>query len=213
MAQNPSRKPKTRRWARRRDEILRVAEEVFAEIGFAAATLEEVARRLELRRPALAYYFDDKEALYDSVFAGILEALGERLSSAFAEEDPLAAMEATTSIWIDFLSERPAAGRVLLRQMVEALPPRSHRTRAVFESTAGQLREVIARGEAQGRFKPIDAGHYGVMIAGTSLLWVSARDALQRAYGFDSTAPEHIESLRHRLVQLTRQLLEVAPTE
>lgn len=62
----------TQRWERRRSEILRTAEAVFAELGFAAATLEEVASPLDLRRASLAYYFDAKETLFDEVFREIL---------------------------------------------------------------------------------------------------------------------------------------------
>jgi len=206
-------KPRTRRWERTRQAILRTAEVVFAELGFGAATLEEIARRLELRRAALAYYFADKEALYDAVFAEILREVRKRLMAAPAQAGPLARMESIASNWVDFLCERPEAGRVLLRQMVDSLPPRSPRTRAIFRQLVAEVQETLADGERLGRFKPIDAGQYGVMIAGTSLLWVSARDVLERALGFDPLAPEHIEALRHRLVQLTRQLLEVVPED
>jgi AcrR family transcriptional regulator len=55
----------TARWQQRRRQIVRTAEVVFAEFGFGAATLEEVAARLELRRSSLAYYFECEEALVD----------------------------------------------------------------------------------------------------------------------------------------------------
>lgn len=200
---------RTRRWERRRREILLTAESVFAEQGFGAATLEEVATRLELRRASLAYYFSDKEELFDSVFHAILRELQERLQPAFAQQDPLEGMEALTSIWVDFLQERPDAGRVILRQMVDGLSPRSDSTRACFFELVEGMALLLDRGVQLGRFKTLDPGQLAAMIAGTSLLWVSSRETLRRGYGFDPMAPEHIESLRHRLVQLTRQLLEV----
>ena len=70
MGQPRSRR--TRRWQRRRDEILDAAERVFAEKGLGAATLEDVAARVELRRASLAYYFRDKDELYEACFTRIV---------------------------------------------------------------------------------------------------------------------------------------------
>ena len=192
--------------------MLLTAEAVFAEFGFGAATLEEVARRLEMRRASLGYYFDDKEALFDAVFREILADLHERLRPALEHDDPIEGMESLASLWVDFLQARPHAGRVLLRQLVDGLPPRRPATRRRFADFVGDLSGLIERGAQSHAFKRIDPGEYGAILAGTSLLWVSARETLQRAYGFDSMAPERIEGLRHRLVQLTRQLIE-APQE
>lgn len=185
---------------------------MFAELGFGAATLEEVAARLDLRRASLAYYFDDKEALFDTVFHEILIELRTRLGRAFDHESPLAGMESMTSLWVDFLQERPDAGRVLLRQMVDGLSPRSEVTRASFFDLSRSMQALIERGVRSGRIERLDAGHFAAMIAGTSLLWVSSRETLQRGYDFDPLASEHMESLRHTLVQLTRQLVG-APIE
>jgi hypothetical protein len=120
-------------------------------------------------------------------------------------------MESITSLWVDFLQERPDAGRVLLRQMVDGLSPRSEPTRESFFDLVQSMTDLIENGVRRGQFKALDAGQYGAMIAGTSLLWVSSRETLSRGFGFDSLAPENMKNLRHRLVQLTRQLLE-APT-
>jgi TetR/AcrR family transcriptional regulator len=204
-AQAPRR---TARWEQRRRQILQTAEVVFADLGFGAATLEEVAARLDLRRASLAYYFEDKEALFDGVFHEILLDLSDRLEPAFDADDPIEGIESFVSLWVGFLQERPAAGRVLLRQMVDGLSPRSSATRGSFFDLIARLSALIERGVEERLFKALDAGQYGAMIAGTSLLWVSSRDSLRRGLGFDPLAPEQMESLRHRLVQLTRQLLE-----
>lgn len=201
---------RTTRWERRRHEIVRTAEGVFAELGFGATTLEEVASRLDLRRASLAYYFDDKEALFDTVFHEILLELTARLRPAHEAENPIEAMESITSLWVDFLQERPTAGRVLLRQMVDGLAPRSDAAREAFVELVGLMRTSIDRGVERGLFKALDAGQYGAMIAGTSLFWIASRETLQRGLGFDPMAPEQMENLRHRLIQLTRQMLETS---
>src|SRR3990170_738491 len=59
------------RWKRRAEdrprEICTAALEVFAEKGFAAARLEEIARRAGVSKGTLYLYFKDKEELFRAV--------------------------------------------------------------------------------------------------------------------------------------------------
>ena len=54
-----------------RQAILEAAERLFAEVGFAAARLEDVAEEVGIRRPSIIYYFASKQELYDEVEASI----------------------------------------------------------------------------------------------------------------------------------------------
>lgn len=200
---------KTRRWERRRAEILAVAEQVFGEKGFAGTRLEDVAERMELRRPSLVYYFADKEALYDATFAEILGQLAGRIEATRDEPGPLQRMEAIASAWTDFLGDRPDAARILLRQMVDELPPRSGAVQARLAAMLASIGDSIEEGAAQGLFKPMDAARYAVTIGGASLTWVTARPVVLRALGFDPLSPEALEEYRQVLAHLTRQLLQV----
>ncbi len=204
---DPLSNPKTARWERRRLEILAVAEAVFGENGLAGARLEEVARRLGMRRPSLLYYFADKDALYDAVFADILDALRSRIEAARSADDPMARMEAIASAWVDFLSRRPWAARILLRQIADELPPRSSSVQTRSEQILASVREEIEEGVELGLFKPIDAGVFATAIAGTSMFWVTAQPVVERSLGFDPLAPESLERFREVLVLLTRQML------
>ena len=62
-----------------RDQILDAAEAVFAEKGFAAARLEDVAERVGIRRASIVYYFRDKQQLYDAVLTTVFGGSAARL--------------------------------------------------------------------------------------------------------------------------------------
>ncbi len=64
-----------------RGTILDAAEAVFAEKGFAAARLEDVAAIVGIRRASIVYYFRDKRDLYEAV----LERLFSNLHARFRE--------------------------------------------------------------------------------------------------------------------------------
>jgi AcrR family transcriptional regulator len=58
-----------------RQEILRVARQVFSELGYERTTFQEIAIRAGLTRPAVNHYFRDKAALFHAVFDSVLESV------------------------------------------------------------------------------------------------------------------------------------------
>lgn len=83
MAEPERRRGGTRQVPRavRQEQMLSVAGEVFAERGFHAASMDEIAERADISKPMLYAYFASKEGLYSAY-------------TARAGEDLLAAMDA-----------------------------------------------------------------------------------------------------------------------
>ena len=65
----------TSRAERTRATILETAEALFAERGFEATRLEDVAERVGIRRASIVYYFRDKRELYEAVLQDVFEEL------------------------------------------------------------------------------------------------------------------------------------------
>lgn len=63
----------------RQSEIITAARKVFAEKGYIAATVDEIAQRASLAKGTIYVYFDSKEQIYNAVMSDDLEAL-RRLS-------------------------------------------------------------------------------------------------------------------------------------
>jgi AcrR family transcriptional regulator len=84
-----TRRPKPR-WQRRKDarpeEIVTAALEVFADRGFAAPTLEDVARKAGVTKGTIYLYFENKEALFKALIRGTIVpviAKGEEIAQTF----------------------------------------------------------------------------------------------------------------------------------
>ncbi|MET0235499.1 MAG: TetR/AcrR family transcriptional regulator [Kibdelosporangium sp.] len=70
-----------------RQEILRVARQVFSELGYERTTFQEIATRAGLTRPAVNHYFQDKAALYRALFDSVQESVvGASVEQAVAQE-------------------------------------------------------------------------------------------------------------------------------
>jgi TetR/AcrR family transcriptional regulator, repressor of fatR-cypB operon len=102
----------------RRHEILFAARAVFAEKGYANATLDEIAERAEFAKGTLYNYFDSKERLFDAMVAEILDDMTEIAEHAIAEGGGVRQQfyHYATHI-IDYYKAHEDVFRVLIREM------------------------------------------------------------------------------------------------
>ena len=93
---------------RRRGEIVDAAESLYAESGWDAITMDQVARRARLSRALLYVYFKDKNDLHMALVERSLEALRVRFGAAReGREHGLAEVEAIGRAYLAFSVETP----------------------------------------------------------------------------------------------------------
>jgi AcrR family transcriptional regulator len=80
---------RTAKAALRRETILRAALEEFSARGFAAARLDDVAKRAGVAKGTIYLYFADKEALFQEIVRAQLTPFVGTLETAFAADVPL----------------------------------------------------------------------------------------------------------------------------
>jgi AcrR family transcriptional regulator len=106
---------------RRRAEILDAAEAVAAEVGWEAATMDEVARKARLSRALLCVYFKDKGDLMFGIAERGIFTLRRRFEEAVGRhERGLEQMQAIGRAYVAFSQEFPLYFDVLSR--CELLP-------------------------------------------------------------------------------------------
>jgi TetR/AcrR family transcriptional regulator len=204
----PAPRPGTRA-ERTRAAILAAAEQIFAERGFAAARLEDVAEVVGIRRASIVYHFRDKRELYEAVLASVVGDFRPRLEAALAGPGTLSErIEAAVGAWVDYVAERPALARILLREVADA--SRDHPPAVV--AAAAPFVELVERFRAEMRddplalARPIDPVHLASAIVGTTVFFVAGMPALVPE-GFDPLSAPHLASHREEVLRLTRRLL------
>ena len=91
-SRQPSARPRTRRGQDTRDAILRAAEVVIGETGFAAASIADITRKAGIAQGTFYIYFQSKDEVFREL---VLEM--SRLTRAFlTEADPSARPAYTT---------------------------------------------------------------------------------------------------------------------
>jgi TetR/AcrR family transcriptional regulator len=195
---------------RTRAAILEAAEALFAERGFAATRLEDVAERVGIRRASIVYYFKDKPELYDAVLGNVLEGLFAVIEPALRARAPVVErIDLAVSAWIDFVGHRPTFARLLLREIAGASGPEGPtmlRHTLPFVTLAREVTEE-ARSQPVPFHSPVDPAHLASTIAGATVFFVSAMPTLFPALEFDPLAKEQLDAHRAEVLRITHRLL------
>jgi AcrR family transcriptional regulator len=108
------RAPRQERGRRRVDEILDAAEELVAEVGAGAASVQEIARRAGSSVGSIYHFFPTKDAIFDALRARFEEdvraiAAAMRTSAGeWARLDLTTFVERSTAPFVELVARRPA---------------------------------------------------------------------------------------------------------
>nr|WP_179423705.1 TetR/AcrR family transcriptional regulator [Pedococcus badiiscoriae] len=99
--------------AEREEQILRIAEEVFAERGFQATTMEDIAERVGVTKPLIYEYFGSKEGLLSACITRARSQLRVATEAAWLAVGPDAPLEvvfrAGVAAFFAFIDEHATA--------------------------------------------------------------------------------------------------------
>jgi TetR/AcrR family transcriptional regulator, mexJK operon transcriptional repressor len=144
------------RGARRRLEIVAVAEQVFLESGFAATTMDAVARAAGASKETLYRHFGRKEDLFAEVVSNRARLLRERLDADFDRPNAMAAV--LRDLGVNLLTHMSKPEVLCLLRIVIAEAPRDKKLGDIFfthgpERTRIRLAEYLEAAGRRGEFR------------------------------------------------------------
>jgi AcrR family transcriptional regulator len=198
------------RWRRRKTarpaEILSAALASFAERGFAATRLDDVAARAGVTKGTLYLYFDSKEDLFKAV-------VRQELLPSLERAEAMVAGSAAPSL--DLLEQLVRTLARVIGSPIGAIPKlvlteagnfpdlaRFYRE-AVVDRGKALFRKVIERGVAAGELRPVDVESTVTCIVAPLLLAALWRHSFERHSGplidLDALCRASLDLLRHGL--------------
>jgi AcrR family transcriptional regulator len=99
----------------RREQLLDVGRALFAEKGFEATSIEEIAARAGVSKPVVYEHFGGKEGLYAVVVDREMSDLLERLTSALSAGHPRKLVEQAALALLTYIEEETDGFRILSR--------------------------------------------------------------------------------------------------
>jgi TetR/AcrR family transcriptional regulator len=187
---------------RTRERILETAIETFAELGFAGASVRDLARRARIRVASLYHYFPSKDALYQAVEERIAQQVREITLSVMSTTTDLreVSREAVGRLF-DFYVARPAYVRLSHRLHLDGTDPTPDPSRLIAR-WVGLMEGLMKPATNQGILKPIEPTLLLISVEGLLAAHL-ANDAVYRGfYGKGLDDPEVAQRVRDHVIQV-----------
>jgi AcrR family transcriptional regulator len=163
--------------AARREQLLEVGRTLFAEKGFQATSVEEIAAKAGVSKPVVYEHFGGKEGLYAVIVDREMRSLLGRIESALTEDHPRMLLEQAALALLDYIEAETDGFRVLVRDSPVATATGSFAS--LIGDIAVRVEYLLAAEFKQRGFDAKYAPMYSQMLVGmvalTGQWWVDVR--------------------------------------
>ena len=196
-----------RRWQRRKDarppEILDAALAVFAQKGFAATRLDDVAAKAGITKGTIYLYFDSKQALFEALARQSVGAQIEQIKAqlaAFPGSTPeLLRLVLFTMGHFITTSDRVVLPRLVLAEAANFPKLAEFWRREVIDSGIGLMSGIIRRGIERGEFREIEPQHAARLCVAPMLIIMLWRTTFaqfdETPYDYQGLIEAHLQTL------------------
>jgi AcrR family transcriptional regulator len=140
-----------------RDRILRAATAVFAERGYGAANVDEIARRAGSSKGGVYFHFVNKQAIFEALIAELTTMLERSVREAIAQaHGALARVDAALSVVIQTFAAHRGLTHLLLVETNGLGPPFDQEVRAARAMFIAVIEGYLAQAVAEGSIPPVD---------------------------------------------------------
>jgi len=161
----------------RREQLLDIGRALFAERGFEAASIEEIASRANVSKPVVYEHFGGKEGLYAVVVDREMSHLLDLVTSALTGGHPRELLEQAALALLSYIEDETDGFRILVRD--SPVTSATGNFSSLINDIASQVEHILA-GEFKARgFETKLAGLYSQalvgMVALTGRWWLEVR--------------------------------------
>ena len=185
----------------RREQLLDVGRKLFAEKGFEAVSVEEIASKANVSKPVVYEHFGGKEGLYAVVVDREMNHLLGSISDALSGESPRALLEQAGLALFEYIDEYPDGFRILVR---DTPATQTHGTFAsLIVDVAAQVEHLLANEFAAHKMDKKLAKMYSQMLVGMV--------ALTGQWWLDVKKPKKEEVVAHMVNLAWNGLAHIEP--
>lgn len=139
-----------------RAKIIAIAEMEFAEFGYKGASIMNIAKRANLPRANVHYYFNSKLELYKKVLFDILKLWNDAFNQITPEDDPAEAIGAYIRAKVMYSKTNPLASKIFANEIIHGAPRINQYLNSDFREWLKSKAAVIEHWIKQGKMDPVD---------------------------------------------------------
>lgn len=192
----------------KREDILDVAERLFAEHGFEAVSVREISKAADINIAMVSYYFGSKEKLYEEVVHRKL--ISSELIEKFIEHYPTyqEKLFAIVDLFINKFFERRHFQNIIFREM--AMNQRTAMTELIttrVHQNFSVVYDVIEKGIKHKEFKKVDVELTVMTIIGVVKTYTTSGTIACKVLKIEEVENVYTDKFKARLKKHLRELL------
>ncbi|WP_117210835.1 TetR/AcrR family transcriptional regulator [Allorhizocola rhizosphaerae] len=164
-------------FSQRREQLISVGRQLFAEKGFDGTSIEEIAGRAKVSKPVVYEHFGGKEGIYAVVVDREVNALLERITGALTAGHPRELLEQAALALLDYIEQETNGFRVLVRE--SPVMSATGNFSSVLNDVAHQVEHILGAEFKRRGYDPKLAELYSQalvgMVALTGRWWLEVR--------------------------------------
>ena len=178
------------------DRIMGAAREIFAEVGFAGARVDEIAKRAGVNKAMIYYRIGDKAALYAQVLHDGFSDTAERMALSIKKaESPEEQLKVYIRNIVRTVEKNPHMPRIMMREVASGAENLAEIVVNDLVAILGTLAGVLTAGEKSGVFVQANPFIVHMMILGAAAFYKNMASVRKRHPAF----PEDLRKLDKKL--------------
>lgn len=197
----------------KRESILRVAEKIFAEKGYAATTLKDIAGGVEIKTPGLYYYFKSKRDIYNALMLDVYDKLRRGVLEPVKEAPDLREkITLMISLLIDFWAEHPSFPRMIAQEAImgsrfidnELIPK-------FLKPMFSEVVSVLGEGGTEQGLRGLDVPVLVYNVLGMTMFYFFSSRMFTTLIGEDSLSAKRVEIFKSEVLGLVFHGIDSTP--
>jgi len=139
-----------------RAKIIAIAEMEFAEFGYKGASIMNIAKRANMPRANVHYYFKSKLELYKKVLTDILQLWNQAFNQITPDDNPADAIAAYIRAKVMYSKTNPLASKIFANEIIHGAPRINEYLNSDFRDWLRSKSAVIEHWIKQGKMDPVD---------------------------------------------------------
>lgn len=186
-------------------DLLSAATALFARHGYEGTSVRAITHEAGTNLGAITYHFGSKDALYEAVFAAVVEPSVQHLASAASGAGtPLGRIERFVRSFFEYLQQHPELPRLLAHHLAGSRPM-PEPGRRTMRGNMGLLSLLIAEGQRDGSIREGDPFLMALSIGAQPIFLSLTRQALREGAAIDQDDPHTWRRLVESVVEFVRQ--------
>lgn len=196
---------------RRKDAILDEATRLFAERGYAACSMADLAECVGLRKASLFHHFPSKDDLYGAVLERLMRTLSEMISQSISAGPLEEQLDRMSDGMVSAFGEQPFAARIVAREMMDWGPFARTRFGELVAPVLQASEAFLKAGQDSGAFAKRDVHQLVLTLMSLHVLPFAVGELVKSVTRLEPSSPDFIERRRAAVRDQVRALVLARP--